>query len=75
MIDVIKICRDKELVVGKDIGLVAFNDAPMLEVIEGGISVISTDFKLMGNLVAEFIKTRNNVQTYVPTKLTQRMSL
>ncbi len=75
MIQVVKICREKKLKLGSDVGLITFNDAPMLEVIENGISAISSDFKQMGKLSAEFIKTRNKVQTYVTTKLIIRGSL
>lgn len=75
MIQVVKICREKKLTLGKDVGLITFNDAPMLEVIENGITTISSDFKQMGKLAADFIKTRSKVQTYVPTKLILRGSL
>jgi DNA-binding LacI/PurR family transcriptional regulator len=47
----------------------------MLEVIENGISAISTDFKQMGKLAAEYIKKRQKIQTYVPTRLIVRGSL
>jgi DNA-binding transcriptional regulator YhcF (GntR family) len=71
----VKICRAKKLKLGTDIGLITFNDTPMLEVIENGISVISTDFKQMGKLTAEYIKKREKIQTYIPTRLTVRGSL
>lgn len=75
MIKGVKICRSKNYRIGEDVGIVTFNDAPMLEVIENGISVISTDFKQMGKLAAEYINTRSKIQTYVPTKLILRGSL
>ncbi|MDR1884323.1 MAG: GntR family transcriptional regulator [Prevotella sp.] len=75
MIQIVKICRLQNYELGKDVGLVTFNDAPMLEVIENGISVISTDFKQMGKIAAEYIKTRNRIQTYTPTKFIIRGSL
>jgi DNA-binding LacI/PurR family transcriptional regulator len=71
----IKICRNKGWALGKDIGFIVLNDTPMLEVIENGISTISTDFKQMGRLTAEYIVTRNKIQAYVPTKLILRGSL
>jgi DNA-binding transcriptional regulator YhcF (GntR family) len=71
----VKICRMKNLKLGQDVGLIAFNDTPMLEVVENGISTISTDFKQMGKLAAEYIKTREKIQTYVPTHLIVRGSL
>jgi DNA-binding transcriptional regulator YhcF (GntR family) len=75
VVNFVKTCRSKGLKLGKDVGLIAFNDAPLLEVIEDGITVISTDFKQMGILTAKYIKTRQRVQTYIPTRLIVRGSL
>jgi DNA-binding transcriptional regulator YhcF (GntR family) len=75
VVEFVKICRAKKLKMGKDIGLITFNDTPMLEVIENGITVISTDFKQMGKSTAEYIKTRQKIQTYIPTRLIIRGSL
>jgi DNA-binding transcriptional regulator YhcF (GntR family) len=75
VVEFVKICRAKQLKLGEDVGLITFNDTPMLEVIENGISAISTDFKQMGKLAAEYIKTRQKIQTYVPTRLIVRGSL
>ena len=75
LIDFTKICKKKGLIIGKDVGVVTFNDAPMLEVIENGITTISTDFKKMGSLASEFIQTKQKIQTYIPTKLIVRGSL
>lgn len=75
VVDFVKICRSKKLKLGEDIGLITFNDTPMLEMIENGISVISTDFKQMGKLTAEYIKNQQKIQTYIPTQLIVRGSL
>ncbi|SHE73864.1 GntR family transcriptional regulator [Dysgonomonas macrotermitis] len=75
MIQIVKTCRLQNYELGKDVGLVTLNDAPMLEVIENGITCISTDFKEMGKVAAEYIKTISKVQTYIPTKLILRGSL
>jgi DNA-binding transcriptional regulator YhcF (GntR family) len=75
VVNFVKICRSKNLKLGEDVGLITFNDTPMLEVIENGITVISTDFKQMGTLAANFIKTRQKIQTYIPTRLIVRGSL
>ena len=72
---VIKEADAKMLTIGEDIGLIAYNDDPVLEVIKNGISSISIDFSLMGEKAAEFIKTKNQIQEYLPTKLTIRASL
>ncbi|MDP4201642.1 MAG: GntR family transcriptional regulator [Bacteroidota bacterium] len=75
LIDFTKICRSKALSMGTDIGVVTINDAPMLEVIENGITSISADFKKMGSLASDFIQTKQKIQTYIPTKLIVRGSL
>jgi DNA-binding transcriptional regulator YhcF (GntR family) len=75
VIKFVKICKAKNLKLGKDVGLITFNDTPMLEVIENGISAISTDFKQMGKLAAKYINTRAKIQTYIPTRLIVRGSL
>lgn len=75
MIQIVKTCRLQNYELGRDVGLVTMNDAPMLEVIENGISVISTNFKQMGKIAAEYIKTRQKVQVYIPTQLILRGSL
>jgi DNA-binding LacI/PurR family transcriptional regulator len=43
----------------KDIGMISYNDSLLKEVIEGGITTISTDFKLMGKQLAEMIKNND----------------
>jgi DNA-binding transcriptional regulator YhcF (GntR family) len=75
LIDVIKICKNKGLKLGVDVGLVTFNDAPMLEVIDNGITSISVDFKQMGVLSARFINSNERIKAYVPTRLIVRGSL
>jgi hypothetical protein len=75
MIEAVKICRSKKLTIGKDVGLVTFNDAPMLEVIENGITCISVNFREMGLLAARFINHNERLQTYIPTRLIIRGSL
>lgn len=75
LIEFTKICRKKGLLMGKDVGVVTFNDAPMLEIIENGITSISTDFQQMGRLASDFITTKQKIQTYIPTQLIVRGSL
>ncbi len=76
--DFVKVIKEADanlLIIGKDLGLIAYNDDPVLEVIKNGISSISIDFGLMGEKAAQFIKTKNQIQEYLPTKLTLRGSV
>jgi DNA-binding transcriptional regulator YhcF (GntR family) len=47
-----------KLKVGKDIGIISYDDTPLKEIIAEGISVISNDFKKMGERAAEIIINR-----------------
>ena len=50
-----EILKDNNLEVGKDVGLISYNDVPLYAVVLGGLTTISTDFVKMGNLAAEMI--------------------
>ena len=68
-------CRNKNLEPGTDVGFLSYNETPMKPFIYKGISVISTDFKLMGDKASEFVTNNEPLQTYIPTKLILRESL
>ncbi|HEY6913941.1 MAG TPA: GntR family transcriptional regulator [Paludibacter sp.] len=76
--DLVKIIKDADsagLGLGDDIGLISYNNEPILEVIKNGISAISIDFGLMGEKAASFVKTKQPIQEYLPTKLIIRNSI
>jgi hypothetical protein len=75
LVEMIKRCRAEHYSIGKDVGLIAYNDTPMYEIIENGITVISTNFATMGEKAAEFVKTRQKVQEVIPTRMIVRGSL
>jgi DNA-binding transcriptional regulator YhcF (GntR family) len=75
LVNMVKQCRIENLVIGRDVGLVAYNDSPMYEIIENGITVISTDFALMGSKASEFVKTGQHVREIIPAKMIVRGSL
>ncbi len=68
-------CHQKNLVLGQDVGVISYNETPMKKYVKDGITVISTDFELMGKKIAEFVSTGEKVNTIIPTKLTIRKSL
>lgn len=75
LLEMVRITRAKNCTLGKDVGVVVFNDEPMFEILDNGITSISTDFRMMGKVAAEFIRTHKKIQTYIPTKLIVRGSL
>lgn len=75
LVKIIKAADAASLTIGSDIGLMAYNNDPILEVIKNGISAISIDFGLMGEKAAEFVKNKQQIQEYLPTKLMLRGSV
>jgi DNA-binding transcriptional regulator YhcF (GntR family) len=58
-----------------DFGILSYNDTPMKKFVSEGITVISTDFKLMGKKAAEFAIANEKLDFLVPTELIIRESL
>jgi len=75
IVSLVKRCRTDGIIIGKEIGLIAYNDTPMYEIIENGITVISTDFALMGMKASEFVKNREKVFEVIPARMIVRNSL
>ena len=53
LIRIIKKMKEKKFVLGNDIGIISYNDTLLKEIVEGGITTISTDFKKMGATLAD----------------------
>ncbi|GAA4271161.1 GntR family transcriptional regulator [Aquimarina gracilis] len=53
LVDLVKQVRESSLILGKEIGIVSYNDTPLKELL--GITVIGTDFKKMGETTAQLI--------------------
>lgn len=68
-------CEQKNLVLGHDVGVISYNETPMKKYVKEGITVISTDFELMGKKIAEFVITKEKTNVVIPSKLTIRKSL
>ncbi|MFV0593011.1 MAG: GntR family transcriptional regulator [Draconibacterium sp.] len=75
LVEVIKSCRRSQLELGKQVGIISYNDTPMKEIAGGGITVISTDFEEMGREAATFVKHKHKVGKVLTTSLILRDSL
>lgn len=64
-----------KLEVGKDIGVISYNETPIKKIILDGITTISTDFKYMGAKAADLIKNNSNKHVEVPFNYTKRCSV
>ncbi len=67
-----EILKDNNLEVGKDVGLISYNDVPLYAVVLGGLTTISTDFVKMGNLAAEMILSGKMMKIHNEFNMTRR---
>ncbi len=75
VVTIIKKSREEGLQCGVDFGLIAYNDTPVYEVIDRGITAITVDWDLMGQQAAEFVLHNTPVKAYLPTFVQMRHSL
>ncbi len=73
--ELLKDCKNRNLEIGKDIGILSFNESTIKEFVMGGITTISTDFVLMAQKAAEFVLHRKTNQEVIVTTLIRRASL
>ena len=64
-----------DLKVGKNIGIISYNETPLKRFVLDGITTISTDFKKMGEMAADSVLNNSNQHIEVPFALTLRNSL
>lgn len=76
LVHLIKKVREiKDLKIGKNLGILSYNETPLKEVLQKGITVITTDFAAMGKLTADMIlqkegkKVKNEFKVIVRTSL------
>ncbi|MGY6649579.1 GntR family transcriptional regulator [Wenyingzhuangia sp. IMCC45574] len=75
LIRVVKKIKEQELILSEDIGIISYNDTLLKEIVEGGITTISTDFKAMGKRLAEMINNDEHLQIENTNQLILRQSL
>ncbi|QEL00873.1 GntR family transcriptional regulator [Olivibacter sp. LS-1] len=56
MVNLLDKVSTSAFVLGKDLGIISYNEAPLKKYIAGGITTISTDYKQMASLTAQSIK-------------------
>ena len=61
---IIKAMWKKNFKIGRDMGLLSYDDTPLKEVLLGGVTTITTDFEWMGEQAASLIKRRKIKQIH-----------
>ena len=73
LVNLVKQIREDEFVMGKDIGVISYNETPLKELL--GITVMSTDFKVMGETAAQMILDKKKGTFKVPFNFIDRNSI
>ncbi len=68
-------CEEKGFEPGREVGVISYNETPMKKYVKNGITVLSTNFELMGQKAAEFVASGTQIQFQVPTALKIRSSI
>ena len=75
LVSLIKNCRSQQLAIGKDVGIISYNETPLKEILLDGITVISTDHVKMGENAARMILDKKREKIKNPFNLILRGSL
>ncbi|KJD34760.1 transcriptional regulator [Tamlana nanhaiensis] len=73
LVNLVKQVREDEFVLGKEIGIISYNDTPLKDLL--GITVISTDFKMMGETAASMILNKKKGKVKVDFNFIDRNSI
>jgi DNA-binding transcriptional regulator YhcF (GntR family) len=76
LVALVKAAQKGRLKIGKEVGILSYNDTPMKEVVLHGISVVSVDFAEMGRqAVAQILSPKTLSEILEPTRFIARHSL
>ena len=73
LVSLVRLIRDQSWQLGEDIGIISYNDTPLKDLL--GISVISTNFGLMGETAANMILNKKKGVIKNPFSLIDRNSI
>ena len=72
LIEIARIAKTRGFTIGKDIGIISYNESLINEIILNGLTVLSTDFEQMGRLAAEMIREKQMKKIKCDFRLIQR---
>lgn len=75
LVSVIEKSKLQGFTIGKDFGVISYNETPLKKIVENGITTISTNFEAMGKIVAQMILNGQKEQIENGSSLIIRNSL
>jgi len=67
--------KSQNMALVNDIGIISYNDTLLKEIVEGGITTITTDFNEMGKRLAKMILNKEQAKIENPNTLIIRNSI
>lgn len=71
----LELLQETDMQLGRDIGVISYNETPIKKFLLDGITTISTDFKLLGNFAAQLVLDNAEKDIEVPFNVILRNSL
>jgi Periplasmic binding protein-like domain len=75
LVSLVKYCDRTGHRLGREVGVISYNDTPLKEIVAGGISVVSIDFYDLGRRAGREILEPSPIRDIQPTRLLLRKSL
>ena len=75
LVDLLKQADKQNVSPGREFGIISYNETPLKEILAGGITTLSSDFKLMGQTMAQLINKKGIETIENPWRLNLRKSL
>ncbi|WP_291286439.1 GntR family transcriptional regulator [Flavobacterium sp.] len=75
LVRVIENARSQSLKLGTDFGIISYNETPLKKIVANGITTISTDFEMMGEILANMVLQGQKEQIENKSSLLIRNSL
>jgi DNA-binding transcriptional regulator YhcF (GntR family) len=75
LVELIEKIIGNQLQIGEDIGVISYNETPIKKIILNGITTISTNFTLMGEIAAEMVLNNSTAHRALPFSVISRNSL
>ncbi|MDP4184107.1 MAG: GntR family transcriptional regulator [Bacteroidota bacterium] len=75
LVKLVNKATEKDFALGRNFGIISFNDTVLKQVVAGGITTISTDFVEMGKSLAKMISSKKKEALRNPSMLIVRASM
>jgi DNA-binding LacI/PurR family transcriptional regulator len=73
--ETIRLCQEKNFTIGKEVGIISYNETPIKEVLLGGITVVTTDHAQLGRTAANLILAGQRTHVHNPFLVIERQSV